>query len=80
MEPTRKIDIVGRILIPSDIRKALEWDSGSKITVTMQDDSLILRKSQDSCFACGNEDKLMPIHGKFICRACIDELAENHGS
>ena len=73
-EIVRKVDELGRIVLPSDMRNALGWDEKSKISITKQGNRLILQTFQDSCFVCGNEENIVPIHGKFICQMCIDEI------
>ena len=73
-EAIRKIDEIGRIVLPKEMRNELGWHSESDITVTQQGDCLILRSSQNSCFACGKTVNIVPIHNKFICQTCIDKL------
>ena len=70
----RKIDEIGRIVLPSDLRLALGWNNNSQISILMQDNCLILRAYQNCCCVCGNTEEVFPIHKKFICQKCIDEL------
>ena len=73
-EVVRKIDEFGRIIIPIEMRNALCWDNGTKISISQQGEQLILQTYQSSCFVCGNEDNLKPIRGKNICQNCVDEI------
>jgi transcriptional pleiotropic regulator of transition state genes len=73
-EVVRKMDELGRILIPIEMRNALGWDNESKISISQKGERLILQTYQSSCFVCGSEENLKPIHGKNICQNCIDEI------
>jgi len=74
-ESIRKIDELGRIVLPSEMRSILGWHSQSKIAITLEGNSVILKGFQDSCFACGSDNEITPIHNKFICKTCIDSLS-----
>lgn len=74
METVRKIDELGRIVLPADMRYALRWEAEAQISISRQDNRLILKAYNDSCFACGNAVNILPIHNKFICQKCIDEI------
>ncbi len=42
----RKIDFLGRITIPKEVRSQLNWDDNDFLEMTISDDSLIFRKLQ----------------------------------
>ncbi|NLN81677.1 MAG: AbrB/MazE/SpoVT family DNA-binding domain-containing protein [Clostridiales bacterium] len=73
-EVVRKMDELGRIVIPIEMRNALGWDDETKISISRQGERLVLQTYQGSCFVCGSEENLKQIHGKYICRECVDEL------
>ena len=73
-EIVRKIDELGRIVLPAEMRNAFGWESESKVAITKQDDCLILRTHRGSCFVCGNTENLTSIREKFVCKACVNEL------
>ena len=73
-EVARKMDELGRIIIPVDMRNALGWDNETKISICRQGEQLILQTYQGSYFVCGSKDNLKPIHGKNICQNCVDEI------
>ena len=75
-EAIRKLDEVGRIVLPKEMRNALGWHNESNILITMQNNCLTLKAHPDSCIVCGNTVNIVPIHDKFICQACIDGLSE----
>jgi len=73
-EVIRKMDELGRILLPIEMRNALGWDNETKISISRQGEQLILQTYQGSCFVCGSEEYLKPIHGKYICQECMNEI------
>ena len=70
----RKLDELGRLIIPQEYRGALGWNENSKIFVTREGDRLTLQTYPESCFICGNEDQLKEIGQKRICKRCLKEL------
>ena len=45
---TRKVDELGRIVIPSEIRKHLDVEPGTDLDVELRGEEVVLRKSQDT--------------------------------
>jgi len=45
----RKIDKLGRIVLPKDFRTALRVGSGDRIEMCVKDGAIIIRKSQNKC-------------------------------
>lgn len=48
MEMIRKLDELGRIVIPIEIRKKLEFEEGTEIEIEEKGNKLILRKYKDT--------------------------------
>lgn len=46
----RKIDCLGRITIPKDIREALDMPHGTNVTMNYQDNMLIIQKKDNNPF------------------------------
>ena len=44
----RKIDSLGRIVIPKDIRKHLSVESGDEILLTVKDDKVFIEKKNQN--------------------------------
>ncbi|MEK4025594.1 MULTISPECIES: AbrB/MazE/SpoVT family DNA-binding domain-containing protein [Sporosarcina] len=66
----RKVDHLGRIVIPKELRKSLQLDKGDPIEIFAEEDRIILRKYQvnKACFITGevtNENKELS-NGLFI--------------
>lgn len=76
----RKLDNLGRIVLPLEIRQNLEINQGDEIDIEiMQDDEIglrqiVLTKSINRCTFCGESDGLATLHSKHICTMCIKHL------
>lgn len=45
----RRLDTVGRIVLPFEFRNSLGWDMSSEISIILQGNTLVLQKCQDDC-------------------------------
>ncbi len=72
----RKIDNLGRIVIPMDFRKALEIQDWDELYLSLEGSTVQIRKAHQQCTFCGSEEKLSPFHDKFICEKCLGELSK----
>ena len=72
----RKIDNLGRIVIPMDFRKALEISDWDELRIALEDNVITIRKAADSCTFCGSEENLLCFEGKFLCSDCLGKLKE----
>lgn len=70
----RKVDELGRIVLPIELRRTLNIDIKDPVEIFVDGDSIILRKYQSACVFCGSTEAVKQIKGKNICAACIDEL------
>ncbi|MCL2620343.1 MAG: AbrB/MazE/SpoVT family DNA-binding domain-containing protein [Defluviitaleaceae bacterium] len=50
---TRKIDDLGRIILPKEIREALGLSEDSNMKVTLEGEVIILEKADPPCEKCG---------------------------
>lgn len=69
----RKLDELGRILLPAEMRNELGWGMSSKIAMTKVEKGIVLETYQESCFLCGKEENLHKINEKAICQSCIEK-------
>lgn len=72
----RKIDEMGRVVIPMEIRKTLDIKDGDSLEIFIDNDNIIFHKYQPSCTFCGSCDDIQFYLGKRICRACIERVKE----
>lgn len=72
----RKVDDLGRIVLPAELRRTLGIEVKDSLEIFSGEESIILRKYSPVCILCGESDKLVVFHRKYICRACIANLSE----
>lgn len=68
----RKVDDLGRVVIPASIRRSLHIREGDEIEVHVDGEHVILAKPTVRCVLCGTEDgDLKQVRERRLCRACI---------
>ena len=71
---TRKIDELGRIVLPKELRKTLGIEPGTPIEIYTEDDMIVLKKFENRCVLCGSTTDVTDVKGKKVCKKCISEL------
>ncbi len=70
----RKVDELGRVVIPSELRKAMKLETGDLLSLTLEEESLVLRKFTPGCIFCGGIEGLVSFEGKLVCGNCRNTL------
>jgi transcriptional pleiotropic regulator of transition state genes len=70
----RRIDELGRIVIPVEIRKRLGIRDRDPLEISVQGDSVVLTRPIDRCVFCSSLDDLTAFHERSICASCISHL------
>lgn len=70
----RKVDELGRIVLPIELRRVLGIKEKDPIEIFTEDDMIILRKYNPHCYICSESNDLTNFKGKSICGSCIDDL------
>ena len=70
----KKIDDLGRIVLPKDIRMPMGIESGDPLEIFIDGEKIILQKFQSSCIFCGEADDVHYFHDKRVCAACIAKI------
>lgn len=70
----RKIDGLGRIVIPMEIRNKLEIAENDPLEIHVEGSSIVLRKYESDCTFCGSSRNVVEYKGKNVCEKCISEL------
>ena len=70
----RRVDELGRIVIPKHIRRSLGLETRTKVQFDVEGDRLIITKAYSTCVLCGSENDLTEVQGKHICANCINLL------
>jgi len=76
MEPgiARKIDDLGRIVIPAETRKLFNIREGDQLFISVEGGSIVIRKMTDTCTFCGTDVKVKQFKEKGICDGCQTQL------
>jgi len=74
---TRKIDELGRIVIPMEFRNKLEIMEGDMLEIFVKGESIVLRKYNSTCTFCNGDKDLIAFGDKLICSKCIEKIAKN---
>jgi transcriptional pleiotropic regulator of transition state genes len=70
----RKVDELGRIVIPKELREVLDIDIRDPLEFFTEDTSIILKKYHPGCVFCGNIDKVTRFKENNICTDCLEEM------
>lgn len=70
----RKIDDLGRIVIPAETRRMFNIREGDHLFISVEGGNIVLRKMTDSCTFCGSDSQVTQFKGKGICGACRSQL------
>lgn len=70
----RKIDELGRIVLPSELRKVFGIREGDQLDISVEGENIILTKRQDLCLFCGAENPSIEYRDRMVCDSCAGEL------
>ena len=70
----RRIDQLGRVVVPAELRKILGIRQGDLLDIRVEDGRLVLLKIEPECAICGAVDNLLKLHEKHVCKDCAREL------
>ena len=71
----RKIDELGRIVLPIEIRRTMHIDVRDPMEIFVDGNSIILKKYEQECVFCGSTKKVSSFKGRCICENCRKELS-----
>jgi transcriptional pleiotropic regulator of transition state genes len=72
----RRIDHLGRIVVPVELRRLLGINPGDELEVAVRDEAITLTKARTTCVFCGAETGLAPFRERMVCRSCASAAAE----
>ena len=70
----RRIDELGRIVIPKEIRDVLDIDIKDSMEIFVDNELIIFRKYVPACIFCGEAENVVDFNGKRICQNCIEAI------
>lgn len=72
----RKVDELGRIVLPVEMRRMLDVEVKDPVEITIEGDTVILRKHHPYCVFCSEAKSLIRYRGKLICEDCLRDLKD----
>ena len=66
----RKIDDLGRLTIPREIRSTLGINLGDDVEIFVSGHYVIMKKHEPNCLFCGAETEITIYQGRPICNKC----------
>lgn len=70
----RKIDDLGRIVIPAETRRMFNIREGDHLFVSVEGSNIVLRKMTDTCTFCGSDSHVSLFKGKGLCANCRSQI------
>ncbi|MCF8009238.1 MAG: AbrB/MazE/SpoVT family DNA-binding domain-containing protein [Halanaerobiales bacterium] len=70
----RKIDNLGRMVIPIELRKTMNIDKKDPMEIFVEEDKIILKKYEPACIFCGSADDTFEYNGRTICKKCMHQM------
>ena len=76
----RKVDELGRIVLPIELRRTLDIAEKDPLEIYVEGTSIVLKKYQPSCIFCGEAKNVVEFKEKNICPRCMRELRNSKSS
>jgi len=73
---TRKVDELGRIVIPMELRNKLGIAEKDPLEIFVDGSSIILKKYNPNCIFCGSSKDLLEFNDSLICTKCQSKIKE----
>ena len=76
----RKIDQLGRIVIPIEIKRRMDIKEKDSIEFLIDQDKIVVQKYYPACALCGkkkeDEDERLEFSGRTVCRPCVENVTD----
>lgn len=72
----RKVDQLGRIVLPKSLRKRYLMNEGDPVEIFVQGDHIILERYRPKCVFCGSMVDVRDFKERYVCGVCMEEMAE----
>ena len=70
----RKIDELGRFVIPMEMRNKLDISSNDSLEIYVEGTTIMLKKYQPDCVFCGSSKNVTTYKEKNVCEKCLNEM------
>ena len=70
----RRIDELGRVTLPVELRHSLGLKPHDSVEISVDGDSIVLKKYAPRCVFCDGDNSLIVFKGKNVCPKCLAQL------
>ena len=70
----RKVDELGRVVIPIELRRNLGIDIKDPLEIYVEGEHIIFKKYEPACIFCGNARNMTNFKGKNVCADCASNF------
>lgn len=70
----RKIDGLGRIVIPVELRTELKIGEKDPLEVFTDENMIVLKKYAPHCVFCGEVKDVVTFKGQMVCPSCVKQM------
>ncbi|MBR5539469.1 MAG: AbrB/MazE/SpoVT family DNA-binding domain-containing protein [Clostridia bacterium] len=71
----RKVDDLGRIVMPIELRRRLDISPGDPVEILLNGTTVVISKYSQACIFCSGKEELTEFSGKLVCKKCRKEMA-----
>lgn len=71
---SRKVDELGRMVLPSELRRRFRIHEGDYLGIHVEDQRIILTKVETGCVFCDSGESLVAFRDKYVCAECLGSL------
>ena len=71
---TKKIDSLGRLVIPKEFRDNMKINEGDLLEVFLTNNGIFIKKPNVNCALCGNIENLIGFENTLICLKCLKKI------
>ncbi|MDF2720745.1 MAG: hypothetical protein K0Q59_420 [Paenibacillus sp.] len=72
----RRVDQLGRIVLPKSLRKRYRMNEGDPIEILVAGDQILLERYRPKCVICGEMNGITAYKDKHVCTNCMREMSE----
>ena len=72
----RRLDELGRITLPMELRKVFNIEERDSLEIYVEDDKIILKKYATTDIFTGEREDLIEYRGKMVSKKTIEDLAK----
>jgi len=73
---TRKVDSLGRVVLPAEMRRVFGIREGDLVDIAVDGANIVLTKVEQRCVFCGDSTTLVEFSGKLVCEGCVAGLRD----